>query len=279
MPGETSFQRAQGLLSSSELSGVEAILLAWSRHPVGVTVAPNVRDREHFLPPRYMVLLLRAFCGLTGRPISEVQAAYSTACHALQRKGGRAQVSSNDGEVLLGHAADLRLLAISLQRRYPKLLPTLTDAEDLLQRLQTDPCTLSRREREIRLQPFNAWVTWSWDDPSEDPFDFVTYGLSDEVRGALGLDQRISGALLLFRYCLPPRLAVHRATVADADLSQYFAPPIVTQKAHGFTRPWERATIVVAGKVLYLATIPPRPEAVHRPIQIAAVGDPPIALP
>lgn len=201
--------------------------------------------------------------------IAELQKRYQSSCYTLQRLGRKARVPQT---AWVGTAIDLARFQRDLLSRYSHHFPTLTDVEDFVRRLQTDLGLLTSRERDVFIKAYTFWVTWDEASPQDDPFGFVVHHLADEVRGALGLDERAAGPLLLFRYQMPPRTVVHRPTIADAGLFPYFAPPIRSETRHGMTRPWERLDLSVGGRTLPIEA-GPRPEGVHRPISIRALRD------
>lgn len=265
----SAFHRAARLLAREEIRAIESVLSHWQKDGIGRIVAPNLRDREHFLPRKHMAALLRAVLGAKDAPTSELAEQYKLECYRHQLRGGRIRLSPQPE--LLGRAVDTGLFTNYLFKRYRKRFPKLSHAEDFVTRLKAG-AEMDEDEEEILMSPYTAWVTWQEDNPTGDPFGFVRHGLAVEVKAALGLDQRLTGPLLLLRYKRPANVRLHRPTVADAGLFPYFDPPMLTEKAHSRTRPWPPFSVSAVPPLEICAD--PQPEAVHRPVKMKAISQP-----
>jgi hypothetical protein len=259
----TSFHKACRRLSRAEISAIDGVLRAWQQHPIGRVVAPNLRDKEHFLPGRPMLALLRVLLDTKSAPISELQQRYQDECYLHQRQGGMVRISPLPE--YLGRAVETSIFTNDLFRRYRTYFTKKAHAKDFVMRLKAGT-PLDASEQEMLMSQFTSWTTWAVG--ASDPFDFVVHGLAVEVRAAMGLDERHKGALLLLRYTRPRDLRLHRPTIADAGLFPYFDPPIGSETAHSYTRPWPAKRVSGIPHDLSAA---PRPEAVHSPVKFEHV--------
>jgi len=265
----TSFQRAIVHFSKHDQATIESVLRRWSATSVGATVAPNLRDREHFLPSRFMVQILKVIRDCVDLPIQELETRYQKKCYRTQRRGGAARVSDRF-PTILGCAIDRDLFIDHLITSSEGLIPTEGLALEFIHELIKSGAKHLLSQKKIFMKAYTTWVTWNEDDSSRDPFSFVIYRFADEVRASLGLDERLRGPLLIFRYEKPVQLSLHRPTVADAELFKYFAPPILSHKEYGYSRPWERLALRV-GEGLVEIDAAPRPEAVHSPVDLNSI--------
>ena len=267
----TSFERTIKRFRRPDQAIIESVLLSWSVTSVGVTVAPNLRDREHFLPSRFMEQILRTIKSCSGLPVTRLEVKYQESCYRIQCRGGIAKIPTKN-PILLGCAIDRELFLDHVIVSSAGYIATPGLADRLVKKLlMSGSRNLLPRERAIFLKAYTTWVTWDESDPVRDPFGFAIYGLGDEIRATLGLDERLRGGpLLLFRYEKPLSLEVHRPTVADAGLFKYFSPPILSNRHHGYSRPWERLSLRIGGIPMEVEATP-RPEAVHVPIELGAI--------
>ena len=252
-----------GDFDAGKKSEVEATLIRWANPPgfKGRVIVPNIKLDE-FLPKRSMVDILNAVHRSRGSSIDVLEDNYQKECYNHGRKGG--PIRSRPLPRLVGRAVERRVFERWLVRQGP-VLTTRTEAGAFLDR-QLRRVALSPSESAIWMSRFTAWVTWS--TTTGDPFDFVVHGVAQEVRAYLGL-QHAGGRLLVLIYELPPRVALHRPTIADAELFPYFQPPGAT-KDHGLTRPW----LSVWGIMSIPDYVPqPRPEGVHRRIQMGSLSE------
>lgn len=273
----TSYQRAIAYFSRRDRVKIEKNLRNWAATSIGATVASNLRDREHFLPRRFMIQLLKVVKDSPPDSAKGLESAYQGKCYRLQCKGGIARIKSSSA-IVLGCAIDRDLFADYLVDNSGGFIPTRALALDLIRRLKVDPVTLRPREHSLLLKAYTTWVTWDASDASKDPFGFIIHGLADEVRASLGLDERLRGPLLLFRYEKNTELLLHRPTIADAGLYKYFTPPITSQRHYGLTRPWE-VLLVYVGGVPQEIEVHPKPEGVHRHMRLGVLELPVNELP
>ncbi len=105
------------------------------------------------------------------------------------------------------------------------------------------------------------WITWSVS--SDDPFDFIKHNNQYEIYNALALSKyyRTDSVFLFYVETdkIKSKTKLIRATVFDAGSYPPFLPPEISFKNHGFTDPYNDASIIIDGTVL---TNEKRPEAI-----------------
>jgi hypothetical protein len=216
-----------------------------------------------------MLCLLRVILSTSGVPFTIAAQQYQKECYKHQRKGGPIRVVPMPDR--LGRAADTSAFIKDLHDRYHSYFPKMRYARDFVTRLKAG-ALLDPHEQQLLMSGYSAWVTWESSGPASDPFGFLVHGLAIEVRAALGLDQRLTGPLLLLRYTRPAAVRLYRPTVADAGLFPYFDPPLTTESCVSYTRPWP--AFRVPGNPAVEVIAPPRREAVHRPVKFASLSLP-----
>lgn len=218
-------------------------------------------ELERFLPLADKNHLLEAVHDSPSDQPFDLLDAYKGACHRRALRGGA--IRSRVGNHQFGRAIERDALIAFLWQFHAGRFPDAARATAFVNRLVKG--RLRSSERLLVMSEFASWVTWDPDDPAEDPFSFFVAS-PEEVRACLGLSPayRCAEGLILFRYSIPSSTVVHRPTVGDAALYEYFEPPPVGHDDHGLSSPWKEG----------MAELPsyepePRPEAVHPPVVFA----------
>jgi len=247
-------------------SKIERRINAWSKKcPYGQRVARNIFT-EHFLPDDKMtdLLLFIATDPLTSWKLFEAN--YKAKCHSLALQGGNIRVKKRP--LFFGVGVEYETFFKHLKDNYPSELGYSGNdviVKDFILRLRNG--MLSKNLGGIiKLKQYSVWATWNMDDLSGMPFDYCKTNLADEIRANMGLrrdDAEKSTSLLLFAYTIPPHIEPLRPTIADAELSQYFEPPVPTFEKHGWTVNWQHEERMTGYNIL------PRPECIHDSILLS----------
>jgi len=267
----STYDRCVALLSLEEKRRLRDVERTWhDGSPFGRRIVPNMRA-EHFLSDTAMMSLIHLLIARWQSPVDSIDAreldnAYQKRCYEITGLGGEA--SPIHLPTFLGRCCSRDAFIAHLDREYGSRFGYLRPAiayfvDNML--LLGDP----GKHSDCGMTAHNAWVTWNPDDATGDPFAFVKYGTHEEVRSCLGLERRQEGLFLLFTYSCPADTPLLRATVADAELSPYFRPPLEDEKRHGWTVPWEPPVPLPNG-VNYRPI--PKPEAVHKPAPLSCLA-------
>jgi hypothetical protein len=267
---KSTYEIALTRIAPDQREVIEKQLNEWSTATrVGRFVLDNI-TRERFLSAESMSDLLMVFWRFGARPGGfSLQEEYQKKCCEHVGEGGIAVPSPRPYYV--GRAVEREYFAKWLVRAHGRYFRSERNARDFIRRLLLGD-GLSPREQQLTMSTYSAWVTWDHKGQRLPPFSFVRYDRAEEVRASLGLDaeQRFKGRwLLLLEYELRPDLVLHRPTVADAGLSEFFSPPPPGSDAHGWTKPWPRGLCRIIDH-----EPEPKPEAIHAPERLQYLKTP-----
>ncbi len=246
--------------SATEKMKINDKINEWSKkHPYGQRVAKNIFS-EHFLPEEKMNEILSFIANDASTSWKEFEVDYQKVCYTLALQGGNIKVKQRPQ--LFGAAVEYETFFKHLQDNYPTTFIDDTSTKDFISNLANG--TLPDLRKVIRLKRFGVWATWNLQNLSGMPFDYCNTKIADEVRANMGLRRTdAKTALLLFVYTIPNHIEPKRPTIADAELSQYFEPPVPTFEEHGWTRTWEFE------ERMSKFNLDPKPECIHDSIQLS----------
>jgi hypothetical protein len=241
-------------------------LLRWSTEDdLGREIVKNINPLERFLPKEDMRELLDVLRQSCHDPIPILNKRYGRECHRHALLGGTVK---SPKPPLIGRAVHRESFALWLYQEHGAYFHSERAVQDFITRLRQGD-SMSAYESSILMSAWSAWVTWDSASAGADPFGFIESGKAEEVRACLGLDpeRRWDGKpLLLLIYNRHPGVELYRPTVADAGLHRFFEPPPVGYDGHGWTKTWP------PGMQTTKARLKPRPEALHRPVQMRCLA-------
>jgi hypothetical protein len=258
------YEEAMTGFSTDLKKAIDSRLEQWSmRNPYGQRVARNISS-EHFLEQSSMTELLRYIGEFT--PSSppaqwkEFESEYQQLCYRHALKGG--SIIINYSPKYFGTSVEKEAFHKHLNDNYISLLNNERRIEEFTYRLTLG--RVAKKKKHIRLKRYSVWSTWNDKDSKGYPYDYCNTDRADEVRACMGLRQNDAKTdLLIFVYTLPASIVPMRATIADAELSEYFEPPALESTiSHTSTVTWKLVDeYEKAGFYLH-----PRPECVHESI-------------
>ena len=262
-----SYNQAFNSFSEDERRRIEHKLEIWENSSVkGSRIAPNIRS-ENFLEIEAMRGILTTFLKVDSSDIIELEEHYMLECYRNSLKGEEIEFE-NQSPSFLGRAVPKDGFINMLVNKYDL---TPEKVEDLLDALEDN--SLNTVQQKMDMTNFGAWVTWSVDQNTDDPFYYIQP--PDEalkICANLGLShQQEDQEHIVFTYTYRDDFDLRYPTIADAALYDYFKPA-TPNAGHGWTRPRNAAELSLNGME---TEVRPRPEAVH-PKQKLEVLDQPI---
>lgn len=256
----TPFNMALTAFSADEQNKIKKKLADWSvRAPFGQRITRNL-EIEHFIPKDRMEDIFKFILYDSSPNIETFESKYADECHKHVLQGG--VISVTPFPKYFGVAIEKGILIQHLSKTYYSRFPDKKEAADFITGLKHG--SLPSDCKDLFIKNYSIWTTWNESNPHSYPFEFCSTLKANEVRANLGLNKlNMSKELLLIIYNLPSHISVLRPTIADAELSEYFEPPPVTEERHGLTVTWKTEKWLDKLKIKLRS----RPEGIHSRIQ------------
>lgn len=248
---------------------IQELLSAWRKETsLGIRVVDNLKA-DCKISESAMQKILEKLYSNRHLSVDELEAnIYKKTCFGLALSGPPIDKSKIPEKIGGAKAADEFIVSMAERMKFA----TTDRATELVSKLCSNTETLTNAENDIYFTEYGSWVTWS-EHCQDDPFDFATP--PDELLkllSNLGLTHRNEGmSHLLFVYSKHVITEIYYPTIADANLYSYFKCTD-SEDYCGRTQPWNRED--VEKRNLPAKEIKPRPEGVHKPIQLKSIDKP-----